>query len=422
MRGRRLAVPRPTSRTGGRCGGIRARLTATALAAILDARGRSTCVDLGLQPYAHAGGAARRPRRRRRVAARATAARCAGRRPAGAAARGGRGRSGSTCRGLDMRQNSDVHEEVVDELLAWAGCAPDYAALDEDDAGRAAGRASWRRAVRWCGPTPSSSETGRRELDDRDRRRRAVARSARGPIPNYVITCASRSATCWRSPSCSRRSACSIPVGERPVLPGRHRAAVRDDRRPAARRDDAGPPSSTCRCTARWWPPAATCQEVMLGYSDCNKDGGYLAANWALYRAELDLVEAARQTGDPAAALPRPRRHRRPRRRPELRRDPGAAAGRGGGALRLTEQGEVIAAKYAEPRPRPPQPRDAGRRDAGVDAARRRGARRRRPNRPTRCSTTSPPARSGPTRDWSTRHRVSWSTSRRPPRSARSAR
>ena len=29
----------------------------------------------------------------------------------------------------------------------------------------------------------------------------------------------------------------------------------------------------------------------MLGYSDSNKDGGYLAANWALYRAELDLVE-----------------------------------------------------------------------------------------------------------------------------------
>ena len=38
-------------------------------------------------------------------------------------------------------------------------------------------------------------------------------------------------------------------------------------------------------------------QEVMLGYSDSNKDGGYLAANWALYRAELDLVETARKAG-----------------------------------------------------------------------------------------------------------------------------
>ena len=38
-------------------------------------------------------------------------------------------------------------------------------------------------------------------------------------------------------------------------------------------------------------------QEVMLGYSDSNKDGGYLSANWALYRAELDLVETARKAG-----------------------------------------------------------------------------------------------------------------------------
>ena len=36
-------------------------------------------------------------------------------------------------------------------------------------------------------------------------------------------------------------------------------------------------------------------QEVMLGYPIRNKDGGYLAANWALYRAELDLVQSARE-------------------------------------------------------------------------------------------------------------------------------
>ncbi len=90
-------------------------------------------------------------------------------------------------------------------------------------------------------------------------------------------------------------------------------------------------------------------QEVMLGYSDSNKESGYLAANWLLHRAQEDLASTARRDGVELTIF-----HGR-----------GGAVGRGGGPahravlaaprgsvsgrLKLTEQGEVIAARYANP-------------------------------------------------------------------------
>jgi phosphoenolpyruvate carboxylase len=90
-------------------------------------------------------------------------------------------------------------------------------------------------------------------------------------------------------------------------------------------------------------------QTVMIGYSDSNKDGGYLAANWALYRAQEEIVRVCAARGVPLTLF-----HGRggtvargggPAGRAIRAQPPGTVGGR----FRLTEQGEVLAARYGDP-------------------------------------------------------------------------
>ncbi|OBK26783.1 phosphoenolpyruvate carboxylase [Mycobacterium asiaticum] len=250
--------------------------------------------------------------------------------------------------GLDLRQNSDVHEEVVAELLAWAGVHPDYASLPEDERVELlVTELSTRRPL--ITDRAQLSELARKELDIVSAATHAVETYGPAAVPNYVISMCQSVSDILEVAILLKEAGLLDASGEEPYCPVgisplfetiddlHNGAAILQTmlelplyRAMVAARDDE--------------------QEVMLGYSDSNKDGGYLAANWAVYRAELALVEAARKNGI----------------RLRLFHGRGGTVGRGGGpsyqailaqppgavngSLRLTEQGEVIAAKYAEPR------------------------------------------------------------------------
>lgn len=250
--------------------------------------------------------------------------------------------------GLDMRQNSEVHEQVVAEILAWAGVHSDYASLSEPERVELlAAELRTRRPL--LGPHARLSELAAKELDIVRAARDVVDTFGTEAVPNYIISMCT-SVSDMLEPALLLKEGGLLDPGEPDGPPSCSVNIV-----PLFETiEDLGAGADTLAAALdvpvyrELVSAKGMRQEVMLGYSDSNKDGGYLAANWALYRAELDLIEVARKTGI----------------RLRLFHGRGGTVGRGGGrsydailaqpagavqgSLRLTEQGEVIAAKYAE--------------------------------------------------------------------------
>ncbi|MEP7328254.1 MAG: phosphoenolpyruvate carboxylase [Betaproteobacteria bacterium] len=244
---------------------------------------------------------------------------------------------------IDVRQNADVHEKVIAELLHRADLAPDYLALSEAE-----------RVTLLCRElaTPRPLYSPHLDYDERTMSELAILRTAatahrdygRMAVPNYVIS---------KCESVSDLLEVGILLKEVGLLRG-DRLAVNivplfetiDDLTDCGAIMGAAFALPQYR---RWLADRDEWQEVMLGYSDSNKDGGYLTANWALYRAEMRLVTVFAQHGVKLRLF-----HGR-----------GGTVGRGGGptyeailaqpagsvtgGLRVTEQGEIIASKYSDP-------------------------------------------------------------------------
>ncbi|UZK71080.1 phosphoenolpyruvate carboxylase [Sphingomonas sp. S1-29] len=243
---------------------------------------------------------------------------------------------------LDLRQNSAVHERVVAELLKGAGVEADYLSLDED-----ARVALLRRELESPRPLTSPyaeySEETAGELAILHAAARAHATYGRECIRNYVISMAQSVSDLLEVHLMLKEAGLYVP-GEQPqahimVVPLFETVADLEAA-PAIMADWFALPEVAAVARARGH------QEVMIGYSDSNKDGGYLTSTWQLSRGSTALAPVFEKAG---VAI-------------QLFHGRGGAVGRGGGSafaaiqaqppgtvqgrIRITEQGEVIAAKY----------------------------------------------------------------------------
>lgn len=245
---------------------------------------------------------------------------------------------------LDLRQNSDVHERVVAEFFKTAGVTADYASLGED--ARVAllvAELSHNRPL--AGEWTSYSDETAKELAIVRAAAKAQADFGRAAITTYNISKTEsvsdmlevyvllKQAGLYRVAEDGSPSATimSVPLFE----------TIADlQAAPATMRAFFAIPQMQGLAKVRGH------QEVMIGYSDSNKDGGYLTSTWELYEASSALAPVFAEAG---VAM-------------QLFHGRGGAVGRGGGSafgailaqpqgtvqgrIRITEQGEVIAAKY----------------------------------------------------------------------------
>ncbi len=253
---------------------------------------------------------------------------------------------------LDLRQSSDKHEAVVAELLQRARVEPDYGALPEAARReRLLALLNDARPLRVHGAV--YSELALSELEIFTTAREALARFGRGAIRHYIISHTEEVSDLLEVLLLQKET--GLLTG---TLDGDATSAlitvplfetIADLRRSEPiMREFYALPGITRLIVA-----GGAEQDVMLGYSDSNKDGGFFTSNWELYRAETALVELFGELD---------RKHPITLR---LFHGRGGTVGRGGGPsyqailaqppgtvngqIRLTEQGEVIASKYAHP-------------------------------------------------------------------------
>ncbi|MEX6725974.1 phosphoenolpyruvate carboxylase [Parapedomonas caeni] len=247
---------------------------------------------------------------------------------------------------VDLRQNADVHARVVADLLRVAGVTADYEALGLGERVALLRRELAHNRLLFNPHAGYAPETVG-ELDIL--RAAADILRAAGPdaVRQYVISKTSTVANLlevylllkevglYRAGDPPASPVMAVPLFE----------TIEDlQAAPAVMAAFLALPEIQPLVTAR-----GRLQEVMIGYSDSNKDGGYITSVWSLHETSLALTRTFAEAGV----------------RLQLFHGRGGAVGRGGGSsfeaiqaqpagsvqgrIRITEQGEVIASKYGNP-------------------------------------------------------------------------
>ncbi len=252
---------------------------------------------------------------------------------------------------VDLRQSSDVHERVVTELLRKAKCVRDYAALGEDRKVEVL-LAELGQPRLLYSPHLSYSDETVAELAVFEAARDIRLLFGASAVRNYIISHTESVSDLlevmllqkemglfrgkWNGdPGVAALELMVVPLFE----------TIADLRRAPQIMQQALALLQALQLAT----PQGMVQEVMLGYSDSNKDGGFLTSNWTLYRAEIELVQVFRRAGVKLRLF-----HGRggtvgrgggPSYQAILAQPPGTVSGQ----IRLTEQGEVIASKFSNP-------------------------------------------------------------------------
>ena len=284
---------------------------------------------------------------------------------------------------VDLRQSSDKHEEVVAELLLIARIEPRYASLKEPAKRELLMRLlNDARPLRVVGTSYSAHAQG--ELAIFEAARTARVRFGVEAIRHYIISHAESVSDLLEVLLLQKEVGLMQGILEDQatadliVVPLFETIEDLAQSAPIMREFYALPG------IAQLVQRSGAEQDIMLGYSDSNKDGGIFTSNWELYRAEIALVELFDEMAKARPATQRFSDGPPPGKKTPLRGSAlhevksvgatiqlrmfhgrGGTVGRGGGPsyqailaqppgtvrgqIRLTEQGEVISSKYANP-------------------------------------------------------------------------